>query len=145
VNSTFVYKSAEERDKLVHAERKFTDDKVRQVIAFKQSVCTNGESFILINMKGIDPISLDMLHKAGIIGIRRAKRRNMERIPKACGGYSVNSFDELKADCLGKAKSVYEHVLGTDLTPSLHPAPLPVRCWLTPSSLRVVWCRVGRR
>jgi len=114
VNASFVYKNATERDKLTSAERKFTDDKVRQVIAFKESVCKNGESFILINMKGIDPISLDMLNKAGIVGIRRAKRRNMERIPKACGGYSVNSLDDIKADCLGKAKSVYEHTLGDD-------------------------------
>lgn len=114
VGASFVYTNAGERDKLVNAERKFTDDKVRQVIAFKESVCKNGEAFILINMKGIDPISLDMLNKAGIVGIRRAKRRNMERIPKACGGYSVNSLDDVKADCLGKAKTVYEHVLGDD-------------------------------
>mgnify|MGYP001041263484 CR=1 FL=1 len=31
-NSTFVYSSAEERDRLVAAERKFTDDKVRKII-----------------------------------------------------------------------------------------------------------------
>jgi len=48
------------------------------------------------------------------VGIRRAKRRNMERLPKACGGYSVNSLEDLKPDCLGKAKSVYEHQLGDD-------------------------------
>ena len=38
VNSGFFYKSAEEREKLVTAERKFTDDKVRQVIALKNKV-----------------------------------------------------------------------------------------------------------
>lgn len=35
---------------------------------------------MVINQKGIDPISLDLLQKAGIVGIRRAKRRNMERL-----------------------------------------------------------------
>lgn len=38
VNSGFFYKSAEEREKLVAAERKFTDDKVAQVIALKKQV-----------------------------------------------------------------------------------------------------------
>ena len=40
---------------------------------------TPDKSFVLINQKGIDPPSLDMLAKAGIIALRRAKRRNMER------------------------------------------------------------------
>lgn len=29
--------------------------------------------------KGVDPFSLDMLAKEGIVALRRAKRRNMER------------------------------------------------------------------
>lgn len=117
VNAGFMWKDAEERAKLVAAERKFTDDKVREVIAFKNSVCTGDKAnagFIVINQKGIDPISLDMLQKAGIVGIRRAKRRNMERLAKACGGYAVNSMEGVTPDCLGHANLVYEHVLGED-------------------------------
>lgn len=38
VNSGFFYKSAEEREKLVQAERKFTDDKVKEVIKLKKKV-----------------------------------------------------------------------------------------------------------
>lgn len=30
--------------------------------------------------QGIDPLSLDMLAKEGIVALRRAKRRNMERL-----------------------------------------------------------------
>ena len=41
---------------------------------------------MVINQKGIDPISLDLLAKEGILGLRRAKRRNMERLTLACGG-----------------------------------------------------------
>lgn len=52
-----------------------------------------------------------MLAKAGIIGIRRAKRRNMERLALACGGVAVNSFDDLNEQCLGYAGLVYEYVL----------------------------------
>jgi len=114
VNAGFFYGDAAERHKLVAAERKFTDDKVRQVIAFRDLVCKKDENFIVINQKGIDPISLDLLQKAGIIGIRRAKRRNMERIAKACGGYAVNCLDDIKAECLGWCEDYYEHVLGDD-------------------------------
>ena len=52
-----------------------------------------------------------MLAKAGILALRRAKRRNMERIPLACGGSAMNSIDDLTPDCLGYAGLVYEHVL----------------------------------
>lgn len=38
VNSGFYYKSAAEREKLVAAERKFTDDKVQKVIDLKRKV-----------------------------------------------------------------------------------------------------------
>lgn len=38
VNSGFFYKSADERQKLVDAERKFTNDKVQKVIDLKRKV-----------------------------------------------------------------------------------------------------------
>jgi T-complex protein 1 subunit zeta len=70
------------------------------------------KNFVLINQKGIDPPSLDALAKAGIVALRRAKRRNMERLTKACGGLPMNFVDELDELCLGYAGLVYEHVLG---------------------------------
>lgn len=54
---------------------------------------------------------MDKLAKAGIMALRRAKRRNMERLTKACGGIAVNAVEELSLDVLGFAGSVYEHVL----------------------------------
>lgn len=48
----------------------------------------------------------------GIIALRRAKRRNMERLALACGGTAMNTFDDLSESCLGYAGVVYEHVLG---------------------------------
>lgn len=117
VNAGFYWKDSEQRQKLVAAERKFTDDKVEQVIAIKRAVCTGDKKdagFIVINQKGIDPISLDLLQKEGIVGIRRAKKRNMERIARACGGYVINSLEGVDYDCLGHADLVYEHTLGED-------------------------------
>jgi len=69
---------------------------------------------VVINEKGIDPICLEMFAKAGIIALRRAKRRNMERIVLACGGDAVNSVEELKLSDLGYADTVEEHVLGEE-------------------------------
>merc|ERR1719232_189479 len=113
-NSGFFYKSAEDREKLVVAERKFIEDRVQKIIELKRKVCTkeNGKTFVIINQKGIDPLSLDALAREGILALRRAKRRNMERLALACGGTAMNTFDDLDESCLGYAGSVYEHVLG---------------------------------
>lgn len=55
-----------------------------------------------------------MLNDAGILGLRRAKRRNMERLMLACGGRQLNSVDELLVEDLGWAGSVWEETLGED-------------------------------
>jgi len=52
VNSGFFYKSAAEREKLVQAERAFTDARVAKVIALKKQVCEgNDRSFVVLNQK----------------------------------------------------------------------------------------------
>ena len=115
VNAGFFYKTAEEREKLVAAERQFIDQRVEKVIELKKQVCLSSDQcFVLINQQGIDPNSLDMLAKAGIVAIRRAKRRNMERLTLACGGQAVNSFENLTSEVLGHAGQVYEYVLGEE-------------------------------
>jgi T-complex protein 1 subunit zeta len=115
VNSGFFYSSAEQREKLVESERKFTDYKVAKIIELKRKVCDgNKKGFIILNQKGIDPLSLDMLAKEGILALRRVKRRNMERLQLACGGVAQNSIEELTPDVLGFAGLVHEKVLGED-------------------------------
>ena len=115
VNSSFMYSDAEQRERMVAAEREYTDDVVRQVIALKKKVCDgNDKGFVVITQKGIDPISLDMLAKEGIVGLRRAKKRNMERLVLSCGGVCINSPEELSPEVLGHAGKVYEHVLGEE-------------------------------
>ncbi|CAM9191289.1 unnamed protein product [Lampetra fluviatilis] len=115
VNAGFFYKSAAEREALVSAERRFTEEKVRKVVALKRAACDGTDhGFVLINQKGIDPNSLDMLAKEGIVALRRAKRRNMERLTLACGGQAMNSVDDLTVDCLGYAGLVYEKTLGEE-------------------------------
>ena len=72
------------------------------------------KNFVVINQKGIDPPSLEILARHNIVGIRRAKRRNGERIPLACGGKQLNSVDDVSESDLGFAKLVYEQSLGDD-------------------------------
>ncbi|XP_027282298.1 T-complex protein 1 subunit zeta-2 [Cricetulus griseus] len=115
VSSGFFYKTVEEKEKLVKAERKFIEDRVQKIIDLKQKVCAeSNKGFVVINQKGIDPFSLEMLAKYDIVALRRAKRRNLERLTLACGGIAVNSFEDLNEDCLGHAGLVFEYSLGEE-------------------------------
>lgn len=116
INSGFYYSSAEQRDKLVESERRFVDDKLRKIVELKKEVCGSDpkKGFVVINQKGIDPLSLDVLVKNGIFALRRAKRRNMERLQLICGGTAQNSVDDLTPEDLGWAGLVYEHQLGEE-------------------------------
>ncbi|KAJ1825421.1 T-complex protein 1 subunit zeta [Coemansia sp. RSA 2599] len=115
VNSSFFYSSADQRDKLIESERRFVDDKLRKIVDLKNTVCSGVDKdcgFVVINQKGIDPLSLDILAKHNIFALRRAKRRNMERLQLCCGGVAQNSVDDLSPAVLGRAGLVHEHVLG---------------------------------
>ena len=53
---------------------------MKKIVEFKKQLCGDTKKgFVVINQKGIDPLSLDILCKNGILALRRAKRRNMER------------------------------------------------------------------
>ncbi|KAJ7045628.1 chaperonin Cpn60/TCP-1 family [Mycena alexandri] len=121
VNSGFFYSSAEQREKLVEAERRVVDLKVKKIVELKNLVCDQEveskekrKNFVLVNQKGIDPLSLDILAKNGIFALRRAKRRNMERLQLITGGIAQNSVDDLTPSVLGWAGLVYEHTLGEE-------------------------------
>ena len=52
MNSGFFYKTAEERDKLVNAERKFIENRVEKLIELKKKVCDGTDkTFVVINQK----------------------------------------------------------------------------------------------
>jgi T-complex protein 1 subunit zeta len=113
----FVYSTAEEREKLVESERKWLDERCRAIIELKRQVCSGdnaNHSFCIFNQKGVDPLSLDIFAKEGILCLRRAKRRNMERLTLACGGHIVLSVSDLQPECLGFAGTVTEVTYGED-------------------------------
>ncbi|KAB0378944.1 hypothetical protein FD755_010522 [Muntiacus reevesi] len=101
-NVSLEYEKTERREKLVKAEKKFIEDRVKKIIDLKKKVCGDSDT------------GFDALAKKAIIALRRAKRRNMERLTLACGGIALNSLDDLNPDCLGHAGLVYEYTLGKE-------------------------------
>lgn len=61
------YKTAAQREEFVNQERKFVDDRVAKIIDLKRQVCGDDpeKTFVIVNQKGIDPGSLDMLAAEG--------------------------------------------------------------------------------
>ena len=52
VNSSIIYKTAAERERLVLAEREFTNQRVRKIIELKKKVCDgNNKGFVVVNQK----------------------------------------------------------------------------------------------
>ncbi|SCU81781.1 LADA_0C01024g1_1 [Lachancea dasiensis] len=116
VNSGFYYSSADQRDKLAASERKFVDEKLKKIIDLKNEVCglDSKTGFVIINQKGIDPMSLDLLAKHNILALRRAKRRNMERLQLVTGGEAQNSVDDLSPSILGYSGLVFQETIGEE-------------------------------
>lgn len=126
----FVYSSAEEREKLVESERVWLDERCRKIVQFKRSVCKDDETFCIVNQKGVDPLSLDMFAKEGILCLRRAKRRNMERLALATGGNPVLSLEDLEEANLGYAGRVSEETYGEDKYTFVEDCPNAQSCTL---------------
>lgn len=135
VFSSFIYSTAEERDKLAKSERKFTDDKVEKIIELKRTLIEKkfketGEkyNFAIFNQKGIDPISLDLLAKENIMALRRIKRRNLERITLCCGGNPCNNVYDLIEEDVGFAGLVYEMCLNDEKYTFIEEVKEPKSC-----------------
>lgn len=129
VNSGFFFSTAEEREKLAISERKFTDERCQKLVEFKRKVCDGTDkTFVIINQKGIDPICLEAFAKEGMMALRRAKRRNMERLCLACGGNAINSIDDLCIEDLGFAEEVHEHEMGDDKYTFVEGVRNPLSC-----------------
>ncbi|KAI5591548.1 hypothetical protein BDE02_04G087700 [Populus trichocarpa] len=66
INAGFFYSNAEQREAMVAAERRQVDERVRKIIELKDKVCSGTDNnFVVINQKGIDPPSLDLLAEQG--------------------------------------------------------------------------------
>lgn len=130
VNSSLTYTSAEQRVKLAAAERAFCDATVARAIALQDELRKRdpGAHLVVVNQKGIDPPSLQAFADAGIMALRRAKRRNMERLTLACGGSPMNTLEGVTVDALGHADLVYEQVIGEDKFTFIEGVKYPRSC-----------------
>lgn len=124
---TLVYDNAQRKAQMAKSERKWVEDRVAKIIELKRKVCgpgpqtaedgtSNGRpGFLLITQKGIDLPSLEAFAAEGILALRRAKRRNMERLALACGGNSLFDLEGMTESDLGKADKVWSHQLGEEV------------------------------
>jgi len=114
VNAKVMYSSSTDRVEMADGEREYIDKRARQIVALKHQVCKNNEGFVVLNQGGIDPPCLNILAEAGIIALRRCKRRNMERLTLCCGGVAVNTTEGLRESMLGHAGHVRQINLGEE-------------------------------
>ena len=96
---------ADQKERLMIAERKFVDDKVKAIIELKDACKCD---FLVVNGKGIDNASLDILSRANICALRRVSQKTINRFIHACGCRVVNCVDDLTPGILGFAGQVTE-------------------------------------
>lgn len=107
INAGFYYKSADQRQDLAENERMHIINRANRIVEFAEQLKKQtGKNVVFITDKGIDPFSLEILAKANILGLRRAKRRNLERLLRMCGGNLINSVQDLKPDNLGVCRKI---------------------------------------
>ena len=95
----------DERERMTLAERRFVDDKLKSIIELRSAI--DGD-FLLVNGKGIDGPSMDILSRAKISALRRVSKKNITRLVYGCKCRVVNCVDDIDPDVLGFAGSVVE-------------------------------------
>ena len=82
----------------------------------------------MISERGIDPFSLDVLASDSILALRRAKRRNMERLVRMCGGSLVSRVEELETKNLGFCNRIRVVAVGEEKYTFLEGTPFKESC-----------------
>lgn len=128
VNAEFCYSSAAQREALAESEREFILEKARRIAEFARELRKDGKSLVVINEKGIDLFSLEVLAGAGVIALRRAKRRNLERLVKMCGGKIITQVSQISRDSLGFCQTVSVKTINESKYTLLEGTPLKGAC-----------------
>jgi len=85
----------------------FLDEEERMIKAIVEKITATSAN-VLFCQKGIDDIAQHYLAKAGIMGIRRVKKSDMEKLARATGATIVSSIDAIADTELGSAGIVEE-------------------------------------
>ncbi|KAK1349506.1 subunit zeta of T-complex protein 1 [Hamiltosporidium tvaerminnensis] len=128
INAQFLYSSAEQRDSLVGSERKFIFQRAKCIAEFAKELKTKNKTLMVVSERGIDPISLEVLSNEGVLALRRAKRRNMERLTKMCGGSLISRIEEIKMENMGFCGKVRVENLGEEKFTFIEDVPFGGSC-----------------
>lgn len=129
INAQFIYSTSRQREELVKHEREFILKKAHLIGEFAKKIkAETGKSLLLISEKGIDPFSLDILAKYDILALRRAKRRNMERLIYMCGGNIISEISQLDIKNLGYCSKVRVVTIGEEKYTFLEGTPYKGSC-----------------
>ncbi|KAI5186792.1 T-complex protein 1 subunit zeta [Nematocida homosporus] len=134
IKSQFYYKNTREKMAMEVEERKGLMLRIQKVIETMQSLAMENQSqnpqFMLITQKGIDQYALEVFAKYNVLALRRAKKRNMERLQRLTGCKPVNSLADLTKDAFGFAGSVREITIGEDKYTFIEKTPFSNTCTL---------------
>jgi thermosome len=91
----------------------FMDEEERMIRDMVEKIASVGAN-VVITQKGIDDIAQFLLAKKGIIAVRRAREKDLEKLAKATGGRIITDLKDLSEKDLGYAKLVEERKIGED-------------------------------
>lgn len=91
----------------------FLDEEERILREMVEKIAKTGAN-VLICQKGIDDIAQHFLAKKGILTVRRASEKDMEKLSKATGAKMATNLDDLTAQQLGYAQLVEEKKIADD-------------------------------
>ena len=89
----------------------FMDQEKAAIKAVVDKVLKSGANVIFCQ-KGVDDLAQHHLADAGVLGLRRVNRSDLDRLSRATGANIVTSLDELKPSDLGTADLVEEKKVG---------------------------------
>ena len=104
---------AEIRIRSPDAIKAFLDQESDMLKKMVDDVIASGANVIFCQ-KGIDDMAQHFLAKAGILGARRVKKSDMEKLAKATGAKVVSNLSDLKTKDLGSCGSVEEKKVSND-------------------------------
>ncbi|MEM3060896.1 MAG: thermosome subunit beta [Candidatus Bathyarchaeia archaeon] len=91
----------------------FMDEESRMIEEMIDRIVKARANFV-VTQKGIDDLAQFLLAKKGIMAVRRAREKDLEKLAKATGGRMVTDLKDLSEKDLGYAKLVEERKLGED-------------------------------
>jgi len=104
---------AEIRIRSPDAIKAFLDQESDMLKKMVDDVISSGANVIFCQ-KGIDDMAQHFLAKAGILGARRVKKSDMEKLAKATGAKVISNLADLKPKDLGSCGSVEEKKVSDD-------------------------------